>query len=964
MSNFSLLDLVAIHHDQVLQMAVGTEAAGQAQRIVESGNVVLEQALVPFEIAHRGYFEANAALLEMNQTLERLVSERTADLATSEARYRTMVETAQEGIWVVDIENRTIFANRRLAGMFGYAAEEMLGQSLFSFMDEPARAIAQAQMSHRQDGIGEQLDLQFKRRDGRDLWAIVSANPLLDADGRYTGTLAMVIDITARRQEQERLRISEQQLEEAERLAHLGHWSWDLATDQLGWSAEHCRIFGLEPRSGTIPAAEGLAMIHPDDRSRLDDLIERLVRDGSPYETDVRIVRPDRVQRVIESRGTLQRDVDGSAWRLVGTAQDVTERTLMQEVQARLAAIVQSSDDAIIGKTLDGIITSWNGGAERLYGYAAAEMVGQPIARLAPPELQDGVPAILARVREGERVLQHETVRVRKDGARIAVAITTSPILDETGAITGAATIARDLTASKESAEALERSEERFRLLVENIHEVLWMTDVAKGEVVYISPGYEAVWGRTCESLYTTPRDWIDAIHEADRDRVLHAALQQAKGGYDETYRIVRPDGAIRWIRDVAFPVHNASGNVTLVVGVAEDITERRSLEERFRQAQKMEAVGVLAGGIAHDFNNLLTAIIGFSELTLAELPLESPLRPMVDEVARAGERAAVLTRQLLAFSRQQVLQPEVVDLNAIVVDMERLLTRLIGEDIDLATIRVPDLGHVFADPSQLEQIIMNLVVNARDAMPGGGKLTITTANVDVVPTDGGAVQGPTARPHVLLAVGDSGIGMDAATAERIFEPFFTTKEQGKGTGLGLATVYGIVQQSGGEIRVSSELGKGTTFHVYLPRIAEEVAASRSATAASALACGTETIVLVEDEAAVRGLAIQILETAGYHLLVAGAGDRAYELVQEYPDRIDLLLTDVVMPGMNGVDLARRVKRLRPEMRVLFMSGYPGEVAAQHGLLAEADTYLGKPFTPTNLIQRVRDVLDAPVPDA
>jgi signal transduction histidine kinase/ActR/RegA family two-component response regulator len=379
---------------------------------------------------------------------------------------------------------------------------------------------------------------------------------------------------------------------------------------------------------------------------------------------------------------------------------------------------------------------------------------------------------------------------------------------------------------------------------------------------------------------------------------------------------------------------------------------QRQRVEEQLRQAQKMEAVGVLAGGVAHDFNNLLTAIIGFSELALGRLGPGDSSRPLIEEVTRAGERASVLTRQLLAFSRQQVLLAEVVDLNTTVASMDRLLQRVIGEDVELVTFQAPDLGRVLADPGQLEQVILNLAVNARDAMPRGGKLTISTANVVVGPDDVGPANELAAGCYVRLAVSDTGVGMDAATAARIFEPFFTTKGPDQGTGLGLSMVYGVVKQSNGEIRVYSEPGRGTTFNVYLPNIADAVASEAPVEMAPAPMPGSETILVVEDNAAVRALATSVLASKGYTVLEADAGDAALELLDMRTESVDL------MTGMSGVELARQVRARHPSTKVLFMSGYPGEVTVRHGLLAAADAYLGKPFGPTTLLQKVRELLD------
>jgi len=404
-----------------------------------------------------------------------------------------------------------------------------------------------------------------------------------------------------------------------------------------------------------------------------------------------------------------------------------------------------------------------------------------------------------------------------------------------------------------------------------------------------------------------------------------------------------------------------ASVASALAVGIERKRAEEalRSSEERLRQAQKMEAVGRLAGGVAHDFNNLLTVITSYSALLLEDLGSDDPKRDDVDQIRKAAEGAAALTRQLLAFSRQQVLQPKALDLKATVAGTDKLLKRLIGEDIRLTTVLAPDLGVVKADPGQIEQIIINLAVNARDAMPTGGRLTIEAANVDM---DEAYVRGHApASPgrYVMLALSDTGIGMDEATQARIFEPFFTTKEPGKGTGLGLATVYGIVKQSGGFIWVYSEPGRGTSFKVYLPRVDEPAEPAAAATATAEPARGTETVLVVEDAASVRMVTRQVLERYGYVVLEAPNGETALHLAAKHHGPIQLLLTDVVMPGLSGRQLAEQLAQLRPDMKVLYASGYADHAIVHHGILESGIAYIQKPFTPESLARRVRQVLDS-----
>jgi signal transduction histidine kinase/CheY-like chemotaxis protein len=442
---------------------------------------------------------------------------------------------------------------------------------------------------------------------------------------------------------------------------------------------------------------------------------------------------------------------------------------------------------------------------------------------------------------------------------------------------------------------------------------------------------------------------------------MTEAKLQEGLGGAS-TYEleIIAKDGR-KVMLEVSSRILFVQGKPVGVEGIGRDISDRKVLEEELRHSQKMEAVGRLAGGIAHDFNNLLTAVLGHSELLLATPSLDTTIREDLKEIRKAGERAASLTRQLLAFSRKQILELRILDLNAVIAGMQTLLSRLIGEHIHLSIVNAPDLGRVRADQGQLEQVILNLAINARDAMPEGGQLTIGTANVDL--DEAYAIGHPTAKPgrYVMIAVSDTGDGMDAATRARIFEPFFTTKEQGKGTGLGLSMVYGIIRQSDGYIWVYSEPGYGSSFKIYLPWVGQGSVGETDAPkdiATVPFPCD-ERVLVVEDEPAVRNLVRTVLKKQGYSVVQASDGPEALRLAGEYEGPIHLLLTDTVMPLMNGLELARRLSAIRPETRVLVMSGYTEDRAVRHGALSADTSFLQKPFTPDALAKKVREVLDA-----
>jgi len=510
----------------------------------------------------------------------------------------------------------------------------------------------------------------------------------------------------------------------------------------------------------------------------------------------------------------------------------------------------------------------------------------------------------------------------------------------------------------KRNEEALRLSEARYRSQVQSAVYGIYRSSV-EDRFLDVNPALVQMLGYdSADELLSVSlaRDVYD--DPEDRARLIRQYRTSNKVE-SEQVRWKRKDGTPISVRLSGRAIEGPTGEVEAFEMIAEDVTERHALEEQLRQSQKMEAVGRLAGGVAHDFNNLLTVIKGYSELMLDQLEPADPMRAEVEEVQRAADRAAALTRQLLAFSRQQVLAPKVIDLNTVVSNMDKLLKRLLGEDIDLFTVLDPRIGTVRADPGQVEQVIMNLAVNARDAMPRGGKLTIETMNVSL--DEVYAREHATVKPgnYVMIAVSDTGAGMDAVTKSHVFEPFFTTKELGKGTGLGLSTVYGIVKQSGGYVWVYSELGMGTTFKVYLPRVDAAAEVIRPQVASDPFR-GHETVLLVEDEDGVRALIRQVLHRNGYTVLQASHGGEALLLCERHEGKIDLLLTDVVLTHMSGTELAQRLLKLRPDMRVLYMSGYTDEAIVQHGVLSPGTQFLQKPFTNEFLARMVREVLDSP----
>ncbi|MGE3705205.1 MAG: response regulator [Vicinamibacterales bacterium] len=630
----------------------------------------------------------------------------------------------------------------------------------------------------------------------------------------------------------------------------------------------------------------------------------------------------------------------------------------LRRSEARYRTLVEGSIQGILILRA-GIVHFANRAMARTLGLPdAGQLVGRSIREFvieADPIVWDAE----GRPRDAWRAgpARDELRARRADGAPIWLECAVAPVMwDDRPAVLATAV---DVTDRRRAEAELRATEARFTQLADTIKEAFLVADVPSFHTTYVSRAWEDIWGRPVEDAIERPTVWMDAVDAEDRDALASAHDQVAAGAAASVvFRVHRPDGALRWVRARLFPVSEDRGAVQRLVGLAEDITDLRLTEAQLLQAQKMEAVGRLAGGIAHDFNNLLTVIVGFSELALDRLGADHALAPDIREIRQAGRSAESLTRQLLAFSRRQVLQARVLDLNDLLRRVQKMLRRLIGEDIALHLDPAEHLAHIKADPGQIEQVIMNLAVNARDAMASGGQLTIQTRNVTIDQSYVGRHASAMPGEYVMVTVADTGTGMDTETQRRLFEPFFTTKEPGRGTGLGLATVYGIVMQSGGFIVVYSEPGLGTTFKLHFPRIDDRLAAETRQEAPPAR--GTETVLLVEDQPELRNVAAQILRRHGYAVLEAGNAQEALALAGEGQGTIHVLLTDLVMPGLGGAALATALQMLRPDLRAVYMSGYSDETFVRQGVLAAPFAFLQKPFTPSALLDAVRQALDGP----
>ena len=798
----------------------------------------------------------------------------------------------------------------------------------------------------------KQVEHRAIRRDGEVMHVLTWNRVVRDQEGRILRAVGVNQDITARKEMEEALRESKTRLDLALQSASMGVWHWDLAPDRRCFDDQACRLLGFEPATFTGASGEFFRAVHPDDRAMLRAALARTIERDLPYEPEFRAIWPDGSVHYIAARGRLVRnDSSNKPERISGINWDVTERVraeeALRESETKLRAILEGSRDAI-ALSRDGLITFANHAHVSLFGYeGAGELVGMPIVDLIAPENRGLVAGMLKKRAAGEPAPQFfEVTAQKKDGTRFFIECSVSAYVLKGERLVLA--ILRDVTDRR-------RAEDEVRMLKHSIDVhydgAYWMNTA--NEFVYVndaackSLGYERedLMGKTLYQISPpATAEGMEKVWEGLRKggSFLGKSVHRRKDGSEFPVEFV--------ITYVQF------GGRELACGFARDVTEKRRLEDQLRQAQKMEAVGTLAGGVAHDFNNILTVIMSFGNLLQAGIAADDPLRPYIDQIVVSSERAADLTRSLLAFGRKQRITPEAHTVNGVVESTANLLKRLLPEDIDLTCDLTDEATLTMLDATQIGQVIMNLATNARDAMPHGGSLTISTelAMLDNQFEKAHGFGRPGA--YVKLSVTDTGMGMDEETMKRIFEPFFTTKEVGKGTGLGLASAYGIVKQHGGYITVSSTLSEGTTFDLYLPLI--DAPRPRAAFEAPETEGGTETILIVEDDGDVRNMVGLILKSQGYATLEAADGDDAVRLYREHREKVDLVILDVVMPGRNGKEVLDEITRVNPSVKALFVSGYTGDIVIDKGIQSESVDFLQKPLSVPKLLSKVREVLD------
>jgi two-component system cell cycle sensor histidine kinase/response regulator CckA len=868
---------------------------------------------------------------------------------------------SSEARLVLDARGVIRDVGQRLAEMLGYDPEELLGKLAWETQAFRRAFSGRLRFDDLRNEAGLHCDvLSLLRQDGRGIRVALAAAIL---DGAIHCEIRPVGGGEA---DGDDLGSNNDRYEAACRAAHIGVWDWNIRDHRLVWDARMCELYGAERPDANDALDAWLERLHPEDRARACAEARAALDCGSAYESEFRIVRRDGTVREIRSHGALQRDEYGKPLRLIGVSFDITEQkrvgAALQTAKEYAENLIETANTMVVVLDAEGRVRGFNEAAERITGYARGEIEGRSwFETLVPKERYPEVWRIFGALRTGDLPRNFENPILTKAGSERLIVWQNSPVREQ-GRIVGTVSFGIDVTERRRAEEALAREKSLLDELMTTIPDNIYFKD-RESRFIKVNHALARWFGLSNpeEAIGKTDADFFGGEHAsqayADEQRVMSTGKPLVGIEEKETW----PDGRITWVSTSKVPIRNAAGDVMGLVGVSRDITDRKELEEQLRQGQKMEAIGRLAGGVAHDFNNLLGVIIGCSEAVIKRLDGIDVNQAKLAEILKAAHRGADLTRQLLAFSRRQVLQSKAVDLSDVVSNLETMLRRLIGEDVVLTTVLSPGLGSVWADPGQIAQIIMNLAVNARDAMPAGGTLTIATENVEL--DEASAAHRPPARAgrYVMLVVSDTGCGMDEEARAHIFEPFFTTKEAGKGTGLGLSTVYGIVKQSEGYIWVSSEPHLGTSFSIYLPRIdAPATATPAREERGSPPRGGTETVLLVEDQTSLRDSMRDTLEDNGYTVLAAHDGVEALQIADEHAGPIHLMVTDVIMPGMSGPEAAMEIARSRRRVKVLYVSGYAEEAVVRHGDFGHGTAFLPKPFTTHTLLRRCRELLDPP----
>ena len=846
----------------------------------------------------------------------------------------TLIENLPDGVFLKDRESRFIFANEAIAELMGAPDPSALkGKTDHDFYPKEVADIFLADervvIESRRKLINRE---ESESLSGKLRW-LTTKVPIIDSHGEVAGILGISRNITERREAEEALRRSEHRYRELVDQSANGIFLLDENFNFLMANAEFCEMTGYEldellrlnildtyPEELRDEARARNEKIKSGEKLRFERIIKR--KDGSVFPAEM----------------SARRLADGT---LQAIAQNITERKRLtqnlEEERELLLTLIDSLPDLVFVKDRQSRFALVNRSLAQFSGVSdPKELIGKSDRDYVPAELADKYVADDRKVIEtGESQINSEELSTFVSGSSRWILTTKVPLVDKRGAVTGLVGISRDITERKQAEQRLV-SLARF-------------PDESPNPILRVTPDGLIIYSNKASELLTT--SWAGGKEKRIPKAYMHEVTLAWETGQKKEIE-VRESSRIFAITIVPF---TDDGYINLY---GRDVTDERTLSEMLTQAQKMEAIGQLTGGIAHDFNNMLQAISGYCEVLKKRITEEN--QKYLEEITKAANRAAALTARLLAFSRKQILRPQVVNTEELIRSIQKMLERVLGEDIELKTFIDPHAGNLLADPGQIEQVLMNLVVNSRDAMPSGGKLTIETSNCVLDEAYARDHPGAKAGKYVCIAVRDTGVGMDQGTLSHIYEPFFTTKDIGKGTGLGLSIVYGIVKQSGGYITCNSEIGQGTTFTIYLPPTLEGADKPLITVSDKTLPKGTENILLVDDEPSVRSIAKIILETAGYVVMEASDGEEALSMASASGTTVALLVTDVVMPTMSGSELARRVQKSHPRLKVLYISGYTADVISHHGILKAGMNYLQKPFKSLEFLTKVREILDGP----
>ncbi len=928
---------------------------------------------------------------------EKRLAEAEERLRQSEEKYRHLFEYANDSIFIVEPSTRRFLnVNENAARRLGYSRAELLRLTLDDIDTPAAAAHNEAIIRELQETGSVIFEHAHRRKDGTEMPVEISSR-VIEYGGRRV-FLSFVRDITKRKRAVQALRESEERYRTLFEGVPVGLYRTTPAGQFVEVNGALVQMLGYPDREALLAVNVAELYVNPEDRQRWRFRLEqeKVVRDF-----EVQIRQYDGMTIWMKNTGRVVQDAGGRTLYYEGNLEDITQRKRAEEEIRR-----RNRELAMLNQIIAASVTSLE--PEAILETACRELarafdVPQATATLLNEEKTATMVAAECRA-ENRLTRLNETMAVRDyvvqyllthKGPLVVDDAHTDPrlapvrdLLQQRGIISllilpliikgevvgsldlltteirhfsteeiNLAWSVADQVAGSLASVRLAQTHQLLITAIEQATETVIITDI-DDKIIYINPAFEHTTGyNRAEVIGQSPDILSSDKHDEAFFQEMRATM---RSGQTWRGRIVnkKKDGTLFTEEATISPIRGQNGDIVSFVEVKRDVTRELQLEEQYHQAQKMEAIGRLAGGVAHDFNNLLTGIMGHAGLALQELPPGDPVRNDIQEIHKNAERAANLTRQLLTFARRQVIAPRVLNLNELILNVDKMLRRLIGEDIELVTLPAPDLGQIKADPGQIEQVLLNLAVNARDAMPDGGKLTIEIT--EVILDEAYTRRHPEVSPgqYVMLAVSDTGMGMTEEVKAHIFEPFFTTKEVGKGTGLGLATCFGIVRQNNGHIWVYSEPGQGTTFKIYLPRVEETVDSSTKRGQSPSLPRGTEVILLVEDEEAVRDLAARALRRQGYTVLEAANGEEALRLAEEYSGEIHLLLTDVVMPQMGGKALATRLGGIRSKTKILFTSGYTDKAIVHHSILDSDIAFIQKPFSPTTLVYKVREVLD------